>query len=214
MDRNTASAILLCLTPTVALRKESVDRNNRMLDKTILQVMSLSARRAWIEIRDPARGSSDTMSLSARRAWIEINLNWQCGSTNTSLSARRAWIEIMTTTSNLPSLRVALRKESVDRNIYVVGGRGTGKTVALRKESVDRNLKDSAPALLPAASLSARRAWIEISALYWFSIADRSLSARRAWIEILAWAAQGRGRAVALRKESVDRNIFSQRSNE
>ena len=34
----------------VALRKESVDRNNRMLDKTILQAMSLSARRAWIEI--------------------------------------------------------------------------------------------------------------------------------------------------------------------
>ena len=35
--------------PRVALRKESVDRNSRMWDKTILPV-SLSARRAWIEI--------------------------------------------------------------------------------------------------------------------------------------------------------------------
>ena len=34
----------------------------------------------------------------------------------------------------------------------------------------------------------------------------KSLSARRAWIEIPAWAALGLGRAVALRKESVDRN--------
>ena len=34
----------------VALRKESVDRNNKMWGKTILPVTSLSARRAWIEM--------------------------------------------------------------------------------------------------------------------------------------------------------------------
>ena len=55
-----------------------------------------------------------------------------------SLSARRAWIEIgMGIASNFKHT-VALRKESVDRNIrldvlYNI------KEVALRKESVDRN---------------------------------------------------------------------------
>ena len=33
-----------------------------------------------------------------------------------------------------------------------------------------------------------------------------SLSARRAWIEIWAWGLHGTGAGVALRKESVDRN--------
>ena len=58
--------------------------------------------------------------------------------------------------------QVALRKESVDRNIFL---RRCTKwmLVALRKESVDRNpTSDNVP---PdnAASLSARRAWIEIA---------------------------------------------------
>ena len=35
--------------------------------------------------------------------------------------------------------------------------------VALRKESVDRNMGYSTLFLLPTASLSARRAWIEIT---------------------------------------------------
>ena len=56
---------------------------------------------------------------------------------------------------------VALRKESVDRNsdkdadwvrVYV----------ALRKESVDRNFRGMNIILFITASLSARRAWIEI----------------------------------------------------
>ena len=80
---------------------------------------------------------------------------------------------------------VALRKESVDRNIELGGiqhGRGPSlsarrawieiiirsaatviATVALRKESVDRNLLELFGALCVAASLSARRAWIEIT---------------------------------------------------
>ncbi len=82
---------------------------------------------------------------------------------------------------------VALRKESVDRNVHtlletVIAG------VALRKESVDRN-----------ARITARRssAWL-------------SLSARRAWIEILQWKNYAGQYGVALRKESVDRNITTQ----
>ena len=56
-----------------------------------------------------------------------------------SLSARRAWIEILGVSECAASGYVALRKESVDRNLVVallaVGRAG----VALRKESVDRN---------------------------------------------------------------------------
>ena len=88
------------------------------------------------------------------------------------------------TKKNRPSV-VALRKESVDRNKYVVQCRKTlgvalrkesvdrnkckvfvfcEKGVALRKESVDRNWKAMliVPLFLP--SLSARRAWIEMYA--------------------------------------------------
>ena len=56
-----------------------------------------------------------------------------------SLSARRAWIEMFQHCDHVPTTIVALRKESVDRNI--------------------RNRLDCAKL---AKSLSARRAWIEI----------------------------------------------------
>ena len=36
---------------------------------------------------------------------------------------------------------VALRKESVDRNMYSVNIQPFGRAVALRKESVDRNIR-------------------------------------------------------------------------
>ena len=36
-------------------------------------------------------------------------------------------------------MKVALRKESVDRNLYLTNYHFSGVTVALRKESVDRN---------------------------------------------------------------------------
>ena len=65
---------------------------------------------------------------------------------------------------NLPSRpidKVALRKESVDRNmgplIFNVQPR-----VALRKESVDRNGRAETAITSIRESLSARRAWIEI----------------------------------------------------
>ena len=81
--------------------------------------------------------------------------------------------------------------------------------VALRKESVDRNI---AGRQLPAPeppSLSARRAWIEITC----TASKRypvilSLSARRAWIEIGLNFARKIRHVVALRKESVDRNTL------
>ena len=80
----------------VALRKESGDRNSWAARARVAQYWSLSARRAWIEIA--ACGSAPSAnggSLSARRAWIEMGL---CKGANMARS-------------------VALRKESVDRNI-------------------------------------------------------------------------------------------------
>ena len=81
-------------------------------------------------------------------------------------------------------VQVALRKESVDRNrqreiVKLV------KAVALRKESVDRNFDSFFILMADSASLSARRAWIEICR---------------------SWPKQSNHRKVALRKESVDRN--------
>ena len=81
---------------------------------------------------------------------------------------------------------VALRKESVDRNVFGFGAKLV-HSVALRKESVDRNItRGQLPTPEPP-----------------------SLSARRAWIEMLAARLVDMSAAVALRKESVDRNCFS-----
>ena len=104
--------------------------------------------------------------------------------------------------------QVALRKESVDRNIkgspYLQIGRQSlsarrawieinstklptgGQTVALRKESVDRNMVARGLLQQLIESLSARRAWIEITLPSITGYFLKSLSARRAWIEISA----------------------------
>ena len=58
------------------------------------------------------------------------------------------------------------------------------------------------------SSLSARRAWIEIVLWGWSDVFGWSLSARRAWIEIIDYIIDYATDAVALRKESVDRNWF------
>ena len=124
------------------------------------------------------------LSLSARRAWIEmciVSLNYK---EVLSLSARRAWIEIMMYDTSPLMQCVALRKESVDRNVLLVNG-----------------------GVLLSSSLSARRAWIEIHSAATLRLwACPSLSARRAWIEILISTRQVCLICVALRKESVDRN--------
>ena len=57
---------------------------------------------------------------------------------------------------------VALRKESVDRNSSARFAR-SACVVALRKESVDRNFFDVSLNYKEVSSLSARRAWIEMT---------------------------------------------------
>ena len=61
--------------------------------------------------------------------------------------------------------KVALRKESVDRNFCVVL-LNYKEVVALRKESVDRNVLALVFCVGFSSSLSARRAWIEITWLF------------------------------------------------
>ena len=55
-------------------------------------------------------------SLSARRAWIEITQRRDFKRLGLSLSARRAWIEMFLSMGLDGRFKVALRKESVDRN--------------------------------------------------------------------------------------------------
>ena len=50
MDRNIARGQLPTPEPPVALRKESVDRNANLANSKVTKWVSLSARRAWIEI--------------------------------------------------------------------------------------------------------------------------------------------------------------------
>ncbi len=79
-------------------------------------------------------------SLSAWRAWVEIGVSW------------KNWI---------------------------------ATEVALRMESVGRNMRDVAETTYKAASLSAWRAWVEIKRLSKITKRGmRSLSAWRAWVEI------------------------------
>ena len=60
-------------------------------------------------------------------------------------------------------ITVALRKESVDRNSIASASSRAFTTVALRKESVDRNYQANAVDQILPGSLSARRAWIEMT---------------------------------------------------
>ena len=70
----------------VALRKESVDRNDTVKIVVVIVDASLSARRAWIEIRLADMSAAWNRSLSARRAWIEI----RCPCCSGWLLARRS----------------------------------------------------------------------------------------------------------------------------
>ena len=80
--------------------------------------------------------------------------------------------------------------------------------VALRKESVDRNGEINARRSVKMKSLSARRAWIEISLVFGVClvcvVALRKESVDRNHIRNTTTPRP----SVALRKESVDRNIL------
>ena len=101
--------------------------------------MSLSARRAWIEIAKLQKNIS-ALCVALRKESVDRNaVILVCvHPAAQSLSARRAWIEIHKPSTSFTQYSVALRKESVDRNIDIIKC-ATTLGVALRKESVDRN---------------------------------------------------------------------------
>ena len=116
VDRNPP----MCITkqmPLVALRKESVDRNAAGSWRLAMNLLSLSARRAWIEIRC-AGILSFWVCVALRKESVDRNSRGMniILFTIVSLSARRAWIEITVVTAKDWASVVALRKESVDRN--------------------------------------------------------------------------------------------------
>ena len=148
------------------------------------------------------------LSLSARRAWIEIVVVIYT-LTCRSVALRKESVDRNSELwANVKlAITVALRKESVDRNNKTSVKTTLPGTVALRKESVDRNLMNRPPQAAQAVALRKesvdRNAWVQNPASGYLS----SLSARRAWIEIPDLLSLHTGvSTVALRKESVDRN--------
>ena len=79
----------------VALRKESVDRNIRLMPLTRFCPGSLSARRAWIEMTFPGFGM-EVGGVALRKESVDRNFvsAFEVLVDSASLSARRAWIEI------------------------------------------------------------------------------------------------------------------------
>ena len=86
---------VLC-TFAVALRKESVDRNIVVISSKFAVRMSLSARRAWIEISTQCKLKL-SKCVALRKESVDRNYcrRSRLSGHRRSLSARRAWIEII-----------------------------------------------------------------------------------------------------------------------
>ena len=95
VDRNRQKGQDKCRALRVALRKESVDRNVQPHGHHPPFLLSLSARRAWIEI-PPCRTTATATFVALRKESVDRNLTIRVrlGADQASLSARRAWIEI------------------------------------------------------------------------------------------------------------------------
>ena len=104
----------------VALRKESVDRNCEGVFLLRKITMSLSARRAWIEIWHKMSSITAPAGVALRKESVDRNKSSTTSQVTVlpSLSARRAWIEMGVLCLLCVLLLVALRKESVDRNAH------------------------------------------------------------------------------------------------
>ena len=72
MDRNKLSSAGARPTACVALRKESVDRNDMGFGHQLAMQPSLSARRAWIEIDGVVSGSGDYV-VALRKESVDRN---------------------------------------------------------------------------------------------------------------------------------------------
>ena len=186
-----------------------MDRNCINDVRCIVECLSLSARRAWIEIRRCKTWRCASL-VALRKESVDRNM---CQALNylvfvASLSARRAGIEIGRTSTTARPSPVALRKESVDRNMTWGAKKYATTYVALRKESVDRNTENAVLFLMTKVALRKESVDRNILPPEETSSVKVSLSARRAWIEIALLVNGGGLLSVALRKESVDRNYI------
>ena len=86
----------------------------------VKQFESLSARRAWIEIKTAETAKTSNADVALRKESVDRNKMMYSTRQDLaeSLSARRAWIEITKLFKYCSGFSVALRKESVDRNYY------------------------------------------------------------------------------------------------
>ena len=136
----------------VALRKESVDRNSAVDEGVDTIVRSLSARRAWIEIKS---------KLFKIRAW--------------AVALRKESVDRNAGLVHLGRLAgVALRKESVDRNHGPVQQlEGNQQSLSARRAWIEIAVVRFLRTL--GRSLSARRAWIEMD---WASVITAMTSRR------------------------------------
>ena len=71
MDRNLES-VVVWVAVVVALRKESVDRNPGFAKYAYGRIKSLSARRAWIEIR-PSKQCAEIAKVALRKESVDRN---------------------------------------------------------------------------------------------------------------------------------------------
>ena len=125
----------------VALRKESVDRNYPPGPPSFLSGVSLSARRAWIEIIEADKICKPPVKVALRKESVD----------------RNPYVPL----AKVRHCEVALRKESVDRNRgHGVWPRRSVWSLSARRAWIE--IWASGPRATGAGSLSARRAWIEI----------------------------------------------------
>ena len=95
MDRNAIRSCAADAKSAVALRKESVDRNSTYVTRLPRVQVSLSARRAWIEICN-VNIHSGYLLVALRKESVDRNSTYvtRLPRAQVSLSARRAWIEM------------------------------------------------------------------------------------------------------------------------
>ena len=79
-----------------------MDRNPCVFPVIDRNQVSLSVRRAWIEMLISILSGASKLSLSVRRAWIEIIDWYSVRQVCESLSVRRAWIEIQSFQTQQP----------------------------------------------------------------------------------------------------------------
>ena len=102
---------------TVALRKESVDRNG-IVAAAVDDLFHVALRKESVDRNREYPLQDGGRIVALRKESVDRNAGFGVGRgrDDRSLSARRAWIEIWVTPLSIVDTPVALRKESVDRN--------------------------------------------------------------------------------------------------